>query len=105
MTKIKLSTSIKAPIDRCFDLARSVDLHKLSMQHAREEIAGGVETGLMKLNDTVTWKATHFGIRFTLQSAITKFTRPFSFTDKMVRDLLAQWCTIISSTARKIVLS
>ena len=85
MTKIKLSTSIKAPIDRCFDLARSVDLHKLSMQHAREEIAGGVETGLMKLNDTVTWKATHFGIRFTLQSAITKFTRPFSFTDKMVR--------------------
>lgn len=85
MTKIELTTAIKAPIERCFDLARSVDLHKISMQHSREEITGGVETGLMKLHDTVTWSATHFGFRFTLQSAITKFTRPFFFTDEMVR--------------------
>jgi ligand-binding SRPBCC domain-containing protein len=85
MTKIELTTAIKAPIERCFDLARSVDLHKVSMQHSREEIAGGVASGLMNLRDTVTWRATHFGIRFTLQSAITKFTRPFFFTDEMVR--------------------
>lgn len=85
MTKIELTTAIKAPIERCFDLARNVDLHKISMQQSREEISGGVETGLMKLHDTVTWKATHFGIRFTLQSAIVKFTRPFFFTDEMVR--------------------
>lgn len=37
MTKIELTTAIKAPIERCFDLARSVDLHKVSMQHSREE--------------------------------------------------------------------
>ncbi len=85
MMKIELTTAIKAPIERCFDLARSVDLHKVSMQHSREEIAGGVESGLMKLHDRVIWKATHFGMRFTLQSAITKFTRPFFFTDEMVR--------------------
>lgn len=85
MTKIELSTRINAPVERCFDLARSVDLHKLSMQHSREEIANGIKTGLMNLHDTVTWKATHFGIRFTLQSAITRFTRPFFFTDQMVR--------------------
>lgn len=85
MNKIELTTQIKAPIERCFDLARSVDLHKLSMQHSREEIVGGITTGMMKLKDTVTWQASHFGIRFTLQSAITKFTRPFFFTDEMVR--------------------
>jgi len=83
MTKIELTTAIKAPIERCFDLSRSVDLHKVSMQHSREESIGGVETGLMKLHDTVTWRATHFGIRFTLQSTIIKFTRPFFFTDEM----------------------
>ena len=85
MTKIELTTAIKAPFERCFDLARSVDLHKVSMQHSREEIAGGVASGLMNLRDTVTWRATHLGIRFMLQSAITKFTRPFFFTDEMVR--------------------
>ncbi|HCZ37436.1 MAG TPA: cell division protein, partial [Cytophagales bacterium] len=41
MTKIELTTAIKAPIERCFDLSRSVDLHKVSMQHSREEIIGG----------------------------------------------------------------
>ncbi|MBX2916641.1 MAG: SRPBCC family protein [Cyclobacteriaceae bacterium] len=85
MTKIELTTFIKAPIERCFDLSRSVDLHKVSMQQSHEEITGGVETGLMKLHDTVTWRATHFGIRFSLQSVITKFSRPFFFTDEMVR--------------------
>ncbi|MCW5912589.1 MAG: SRPBCC family protein [Cyclobacteriaceae bacterium] len=85
MPRIKLITSVNAPIERCFDLARSVDLHKISMHHSREEIADGIESGLMNLHDTVTWKGTHFGIRFTLQSAITRFSRPFSFTDEMVR--------------------
>jgi len=85
MTKIELTTTIKAPLERCFDLSRSVDLHKVSMQHSREEIVGGIESGLMKLHDTVTWRAIHFGIRLTLQSAITKFTKPFFFTDELVR--------------------
>lgn len=83
LTKIELTTAIKAPIERCFDLSRSVDLHKVSMNQSGEEIISGVATGLMKLHDSVTWRASHFGIRFTLQSAITKFTRPFFFTDEM----------------------
>ena len=83
MTKIEPTTAIQAPIERCFDLSLSVDLHKVSMLQSREEITGGVESGLMKLHDSVTWRATHFGIRFTLQSIITKFTRPFFFTDAM----------------------
>lgn len=85
MNRIELTTQIKAPIERCFDLSRSVDLHKVSMLQSREEIIDGVETGLMKHNDSVTWRAMHFGIQFSLRSTITKFTRPFFFTDEMKR--------------------
>ncbi len=37
MNKIELTTLIKAPIELCFDLARSIDLHKISVQHTNEE--------------------------------------------------------------------
>jgi len=36
MTRIVLLTSIAAPIERCFDLARSVDLHMASTNWSGE---------------------------------------------------------------------
>ncbi|MBX2898535.1 MAG: SRPBCC family protein [Cyclobacteriaceae bacterium] len=83
MNKIELSIAINAPIERCFDLARSVDLHRFSMQHYHETIISGVQAGLMDYHNRVTWRARHFGVWFTLESAITKFSRPFYFTDEM----------------------
>ncbi len=38
----------------------------------------------MELGDEVTWRATHFGVRQTLTSRITKFDRPHMFRDSMV---------------------
>ena len=35
MTRIVLLTSIAAPIERCFDLARSIDLHMASTKLER----------------------------------------------------------------------
>lgn len=84
MNKIELNIRIKAPIDRCFDLARSIDLHKISVQHTREEAVGGVTSGLLGLNQKVLWQATHLGFRQTLETKITKLTKPFFFTDEMV---------------------
>lgn len=84
MNKIELTTLIKAPIELCFDLSRSVDLHKISAQHTHEEAIGGVTHGLIGPNQKVLWKATHLGFRQTLETQISKFTRPFFFTDEMV---------------------
>ena len=80
-----LSTKIKAPIERCFDLSRSIELHKLSTAHTNEEAIDGVTTGLIKLDEHVTWKATHFGISQKLTSKITEFQRPSYFIDEMIQ--------------------
>jgi ligand-binding SRPBCC domain-containing protein len=84
MTKIELSTPINAPIERCFDLARSIDLHQVSTKQTGEQAIAGRTSGLIGLGETVTWRAKHFGLWQTLTSKITEFDSPNSFTDEMV---------------------
>lgn len=83
MPTIHLTTFIKAPVERVFDLSRSIDLHKRSLSHTREEAVAGITTGLINLNETVTWKAKHLGKTRFLKSKITDFQKPASFTDEM----------------------
>jgi len=83
MPTIHLTTFIKAPIDRVFDLSRSIDLHKKSLSHTKEEAVAGITTGLINLNDTVTWKARHLGKDRIFKSRITALERPLIFCDEM----------------------
>ena len=71
MTKIILKTIINAPITVCFDLARSIDLHKTTMKHTKEKAVAGITSGMINLNESVTWEAKHFGIKQKLTSKIT----------------------------------
>lgn len=87
MPVIKTVTEINAPIERCFQLALSVDLHAQSTSQTNEKAVGGVVTGILKLNDTVTWRAKHLGIYWELTSKITAYNYPFSFTDEMVKGI------------------
>jgi ligand-binding SRPBCC domain-containing protein len=84
MPIIELDTHICAPPERCFDLARSVDLHKISTAQTGEEAIAGVTSGLVGLNDEITWRARHFGIRQKLRVRIDSFERPRHFSDTMV---------------------
>jgi ligand-binding SRPBCC domain-containing protein len=81
---IKISLFIKAPIQVCFDLSRSIDLHMESTSHTNERAVKGRTSGLIELGETVTWEATHFGIRQQLTSIITEFDPPNKFVDEMV---------------------
>lgn len=81
---IELSTHINAPIERCFDLARSIDLHMESTRQTGERVIAGRASGLIELGETVTWRARHFGVWQNLTSKITEFDSPNSFTDEMV---------------------
>ena len=85
MATIRIVTSINAPIARCFDLSRSVELHIESASHTGERVVRGVSTGLLKLGDEVTWQARHLGVRQCLTSRITMFERPFFLQDSMVQ--------------------
>ncbi|OPH47005.1 cell division protein, partial [Paenibacillus ferrarius] len=84
MPIIKISLFIKAPIQVCFDLSRSIDIHMESTSHTNERAVKGRTSGLIELGETVTWEATHFGIRQQLTSIITEFDPPNKFVDEMV---------------------
>jgi ligand-binding SRPBCC domain-containing protein len=85
MFRIELSTRIRAPIERCFDLARSIDLHTASTEDTNERALDGVVTGLIGMGESVTFAARHFGIWVTHTSLITAFDRPRHFRDEMTR--------------------
>ena len=91
MPVIQVTTRIQAPIERCFDLARDIDLHTHSLDKTGEKAVAGVTSGLIGRGEEVTWEATHFGIRQRLTSRITSFDRPHSFRDSMVRGAFASF--------------
>ena len=82
MPKIELTTEIHSTLEICFDLSRSIDLHKISTEQTNETAIAGTTSGLINLNEFVTWQATHFGIRQKLTSKITAFDRPTYFKDE-----------------------
>ena len=87
MPVIKLETEINAPVERVFDLSRSIDLHTKSTSASGEEAIAGRTSGLINFGETVTWRATHFGVRQTLTSKIVAFERPTHFHDSMQRGI------------------
>jgi ligand-binding SRPBCC domain-containing protein len=84
MPVVELEIVVRSPIERVFDLSRSVDLHADSTRQTRERPVAGVTSGLLQLHDQVTWEATHFGVRQRLTSRIVEFDRPHHFRDSMI---------------------
>lgn len=82
MRVIELATFIHADINTCFDLSRSIDLHTLSTAKTKEKAIAGKTSGLIGMNESVTWQATHFCIRQQFTSKITAYNRPFHFRDE-----------------------
>jgi len=82
-TTIYLETIIHAPMERCFDLSRSIDLHVASTNGSNEKAVAGRLKGLILEGETVTWEATHFFVRQLLTTKITSMQRPFRFYDVM----------------------
>ena len=82
-TTIYLETIIHAPVERCFDLSRSIDLHLASTNGSNERAVAGRLKGLILEGETVTWEATHFFVRQLLTTKITSMQRPFRFYDVM----------------------
>ena len=85
MAVINLTTTIDAPIERCFDLARSIDLHMLSTSKTAERAVAGTTSGLIGEGEEVTWEARHFGIMQRLSVRIESVDRPRYFVDRMLR--------------------
>lgn len=91
MPTIKLTTFIQNSQEVVFDLSRSIDLHKISTQKTNEEAIAGKTTGLIEMDEWVTWRAKHFGVYQKLTSKITSFDRPHSFTDEMKKGIFSSF--------------
>jgi ligand-binding SRPBCC domain-containing protein len=89
MVTIDDLTIIRAPIERCFDLARSVEVHLAGNVHWGESAVavGGITSGLLSMSQRVTWRAKHFGVWHELTSEITGIERPGYFQDTMIRGI------------------
>lgn len=84
MPRIEIVTNIAAPIEKVFDLSRSIDAHQQSQSAHNEVAVAGRTSGLIEAGEHVTWRATHFGIRQLLTSRIESMERPRYFRDTMV---------------------
>lgn len=92
MPRIELNTEINAPINVVFDLSRSIDFHAKTAEHTGEKAVAGKTNGLIGLNETVTWKAKHFGVTQHLTSKITVMQRPDIFVDEMTKGIFKSIC-------------
>jgi ligand-binding SRPBCC domain-containing protein len=90
MPIIRIDTDITAPPSRCFDLARSIDAHVASATGTGERAVAGKTSGLLGLDDEVTWQARHLGVTQKLSSRIAAFDRPNHFQDVLVRGAFAR---------------
>ncbi len=91
MILLDLKTEIDAPINRVFDLARSIDLHIDSAAGTSEKATIGVVSGLIGLDENVTWEAIHFGIKLKMSVKIIEYDRPLFFIDEMIDGLFSSF--------------
>jgi ligand-binding SRPBCC domain-containing protein len=91
MPTILLRTEIQADISIVFDLSRSIDLHKISTKDTNEQAVAGKISGLIELNESVTWRAKHFGVYQNLTSKITEYDSPNYFVDEMQQGVFKQF--------------
>ncbi len=84
MICIEQTMKISAPIQRCFDLSRSIEVHLLGTEESGEQAVSGVTSGLIGPDQFVRWRAKHLGVRQHLTSKITAFDSPRYFQDTML---------------------
>lgn len=81
-TSFAIETLTPHASESLFDVSLDIDAHVVSMGNSREEATAGVTSGRIGLHETVTWKARHFGIWFTMTTEIVELARPHRFVDQ-----------------------
>lgn len=67
------SNLINAPVERCFDLTRSIEFHEKKSSLIGAKAIGGKTSGLAEEGDEIIWSARFFGLRFSMTTHISEF--------------------------------
>ncbi|MGX9348284.1 SRPBCC family protein [Microbacterium sp. KNMS] len=84
-SRFTIVTDTAFPPERLFAVSLDVDAHVASMASSRERAIGGVTAGSIGLGETVTWRAWHFGVPWTMTSVITELEEGVRFVDEQMR--------------------
>ena len=87
MPKINITTEFNAPIKAVFDACRDIELHQLSAKGTNEKAIDGKKFGLIGINESVTWRAKHFGVYQKLTVIVTEMKSPVYFRDEMTKGI------------------
>ncbi len=85
MPSFTINTHINNTSEIVFNLSRSIDLHLISTSKTNEKAVAGKTSGLINLNETVTWEADHLFKKRYFTSKIIQYNYPHSFTDEMIK--------------------
>jgi hypothetical protein len=89
--RFECTSVIPLDADDAFDLALDIDVHMGSLAWSNERAVDGVRTGIIGLDETVTWRARHFGITWTMTTVISEWDRPHRFVDRQARGPFAEF--------------
>src|SRR5665213_1292866 len=85
METIRLTTWVDAPMERCFKLATSIDLHLAATAEMQEKAIGGVTSGLIGEGESVQWRGRHLGRWITHTSQVDGW-RPFTYFRELMTE-------------------
>ncbi|MDF2920415.1 MAG: cyclase [Microbacterium sp.] len=106
-SSFEIVTRAAVPAEALFDASRDIGAHVASMHGTGERAIDGVTRGLIGLNETVTWRAWHFGIPFRMTSRITELERPHRFVDEqttIMTDRVTLASPVLGRLAERLVL-
>ncbi|NYE94000.1 ligand-binding SRPBCC domain-containing protein [Psychromicrobium silvestre] len=82
---LSLHTASELSPEELFTRSLSIDAHLASMSKSEETAIAGTTSGSIQFGETVTWRARHFGIWWTMTSKITELDAPKKFVDQQHR--------------------
>lgn len=85
VSSFRLITDCAVAPPHLFALSLDIGAHVDSMAASRERVVGGVAAGRIGLGQSVTWRAWHLGLPWTMTSTITALEEGRRFVDEQTR--------------------
>ncbi len=85
MSVIHLTTFIKAPVDRVFDLCRNTTIYRKALNNGNESISASASDILIKQGDTLTFSARHLGKVRALTARVIEMEKHQKFVEEQVK--------------------
>lgn len=85
MSSIHLTTFIKAPVERVFDLCRNTTVYKKALEGRKESLVAGTTGILVNAGDTITLSAKHLGKTRMITARVIEMNIPEKFVEEQIK--------------------